>query len=342
MALEPLTGPVSKPRLALYGWTDAAVELLGALERHGGYAPVAVGDERPAALARARGATGLACYQHARELLRASSADSVLVTDGPLALEVLEVAAQTGVEVLLVGDDAPAALLGRAAELAQRHSTSLHVLRPWLRASGLPSLLARLGARADWSPGFVTMTVHDPRPAEQAMRDAVGLLARLCLERPNAVAASAMPPLDSTRALTVQVRFAGGAAASLTVRQAPASRVEVALDTARGSLTSVAEAGRAVLTLDGADGQHEVDEESCGEGPQTSLAAEVVRVLHARGPGSLDATLAPREAALLAAIEAAFEGDLAQPVHEARPALRVLAGGGQSTPRPHAALTLVR
>lgn len=343
MAFAPQSGPLEATRLALYGWSDGSTDLLHALERGGGYEAVAVGDERPAALARARGATGLACYQHARELLRASAADSVLVTNGPLAFDVLDAAAHAGLEVLLVGEDAPAELLGRAAELAQRHETSLHVLRRWLRTSGLPSLFARLGGQEDWSPAFVTIVAHDPRPAEQGMRDAVGLLARICLERPLAVAASAMPPLEAPRALAVQVRFANGAAAALTVRQSSVPRVEVTIDTARGSLTSVAEGGRAVLTLDAADGRHEVDEESCGDAPLASLAAEAARVLNARGPGSLDATLAPREAALLAAIEAALEGELAQPVHEVRPALRVLAGGGHSTPRrPSAGLTLVR
>jgi hypothetical protein len=44
-------------RLAVYGWTDATAPLLEALCEHPQLKAVAIGDERPAALVRARAAT---------------------------------------------------------------------------------------------------------------------------------------------------------------------------------------------------------------------------------------------------------------------------------------------
>ena len=63
------------------------------------------------------------------------------------------------------------------------------------------------------------------------------------------------------------------------------------------------------------------------------LAAEVDRVAASVRGDALDALLAPREAALLRAIEASLAGELAHTVedHVDRPALRLLGGGGHAS-----------
>ena len=57
-------------QLAVYGWSDATPALLETLREVAGFEAVAVGDERPAALVRARAATGLPGFQHVREMAR--------------------------------------------------------------------------------------------------------------------------------------------------------------------------------------------------------------------------------------------------------------------------------
>lgn len=318
-------------RLAVYGWSDDMLPLLQALREEAALEPVAIGDERPAALVRARGATGLACFQHVHEMTRAADFDVVLVGPGAYAADVAEASAVRGADVIVVGAEATASTLARAAEAAARYGVAFGVFRPWLRSAGLSFARARLAAEAN--SDFLVLNTWDPRAAMGLLRDAVALLTRISGARVVAVAASSTRPSDYPSAVALQLRLDGGLVAAFTAQTADEARVQLHASGSAGALDLESRDGCATVTV--VDASAECERFTLED--TNALAAEARRLVEVRTGDHTDLLLAPREASVLAAVEQALEGEIGQRLPEPeRPVLRMLRGRGTGAGSPQA------
>jgi hypothetical protein len=90
-------------RLVVCGWEHDESALLQALREQAQLETVAVGDQYPARLVRARTATRLACYQHTRQMAHDQAFDALLLGAPDSAEEVATTAAVRGADLLLLG-----------------------------------------------------------------------------------------------------------------------------------------------------------------------------------------------------------------------------------------------
>ncbi len=317
-------------RLAVYGWTDSTPALIEALREHARLEAVAIGDERSAALVRARGATGLPGFQHVRQMARGAEFDTILLGAGAHVAEVAEIAAARGADVLLVGALAEADALSRTAVAAHRHNVTLAVLRPWLRSPALELVESRL---EQTPPELLLLEAAEPRPPIRVLRDLIAFTTRVMGSRVLEVSATETGDSLEGAPLTAHLRFAGGRVALLSARmtlaptfRALASSADYTLEVrTRDGITSVEE------SLAGAPSQQ------LGPALSTRHQLDLLRLEAARlGAGEIeqDAALAPGEAAILGAIERALAGAFAEQVEAAPRPFQVLRGGRlTSSPR---------
>lgn len=321
-------------RLAIFGWTHSTPALVAALAEGAGLEAAAVGDERPAALARARGALGVPFFHHVREMARAADFEVALIGGVEGAGDIAEAAARRGADLLIDGAWADGDTLARAAEAATRYGVALVVLRPWLRAPGLPSVVARLAAAPS---DLLLIDAVEDRPAMLLLRDLVALTTRIAGAEMLDVAASPAGPADAPAAIAVQLRLAGDRVASITARRGEHAALRLVASSARSSVMLRREGNETVI--DGSP-ESEIGAETIlsdtsdaagAPGGPVMLLAEARRVPEARSSG-LDGLLAAGEGLILSAIERALDNGFAEHAEEhARPALRLLRGGGHST-----------
>ena len=321
-------------RLAVFGWGDGSVSrLLAGLERHASLRAVAVGDTSAAQLARARGATGLPCYQHLMEMARVTEYDTALISTPELAAEIADRAAARGADLILTGDRMDAAALGAAATAAARHGVALAVLRPALRSAGCAFLTGLIDADGGWRPRFASLELSGHRPAPALLRDAVAAALRLMPDAPTEVSASAAGPGEEPEALVAHLRFPGGALISLTALTTPAERLRLSVIASAGSAKLESQQRETRLTLTVAGGSPQTSRLPQGDHEDE----EAARVAVVRQGKATDTLPAHREAATLRGIEDALVSGRTEPVRApaTRAALRVLEGGdgSRSTPR---------
>ncbi|MEX2229441.1 MAG: hypothetical protein WEB13_07355, partial [Dehalococcoidia bacterium] len=211
-------------RLALCGWTEEAPRLLRALQLRARLEAVAVGDRQAVQLVRARGATGLPCYQHVLEMLRTVDLDAVVITEAAAVEELANIAAARGVDLLLCGDAMTGSALEAAAEAARRHRVALAVIRPRLRSAGLAFLADLVAADASWQPRFASVDVAGPAAAAVHLRTGVALIARLLPALPATAIGSVLDgAVDDAYAIAAQLRGEGMLAAISAHTEAAAS-----------------------------------------------------------------------------------------------------------------------
>ena len=315
-------------RLAVYGWSDSTLALLAALRAHAGLEAIAIGDERPAALVRARTATGLPGFQHVREMTRKAEFDALLGGDGALAAEVAEGAAARGATVLLVGATAPAEVLERAAIAAERYGVDLRVIRPWLRSHAVVDVLSRLERR---EPSLLTIEAAGPSAPMQRMRDLVALTARLIGSRVMDVSATQAGDPFEGAPLVAHLRLAGGHVAVLTARMALRPVLRVLASDENGALEVRARENTIEIEEQRAAGNASLESrELPAESPSDWLTPEAERITL---DSSTDLVLARNEAATLRAVESALRDSFAEPVDIAPRPFQVLRGGGLSPTR---------
>ncbi|MEZ4502227.1 MAG: hypothetical protein R3C39_06350 [Dehalococcoidia bacterium] len=322
-------------RLIACGWTPETERLLNLLRARAGMEAVAVADDRPVALANAAVATDLPRYQHTIEAVRRIEQDVVLIDGTEDASNLIEAAAVRGSTILLRGDVADAEALDAAAEAANARGVALFLLRPLLRSAGLAFFSAQLGERR-WRPHYVSLEIEGERSALALLRDGFAAYARLLPAAPLALAASHAGMRSAPEVISAHLRLPEGGMATITARRGPWSTLRIRALAAAGSAELDATAEHTTLTIAPDDGPIESTRLRHGD----LLGAEVDHIVASPRGDALDALLAPREAALLRAVEQALTGDLAQAVEDRalRPALRVLQGGDQpsaaSVPQP--------
>ncbi|MFN8638368.1 MAG: hypothetical protein U0360_02670 [Dehalococcoidia bacterium] len=314
--------------LAVYGWSDSTPALLEALRTRAELEAVAIGDERPAALARARTATGLAVFQHAREMARSARFDTLLLGAGEHAAEIAEVAAARGADLVAIGALASADVLSRASIAAHRFGVALTVLRPWLRD---PALL-EVGARLSFEPpALLLIDAAEPRPPMRLLRDLVAVATRVVGAPAIEVSASTLED-DESAPLTAHVRYASGRTVMLSARMALAPALRVLASSPERTLEARTISGCTVLeetpARSGVLPFAPVDR-------RAAVHREAARAVVAAEAES-DAGFAPAEAALLGAIEHALAGSFAEPVQLAPRPFQLLRGG-RSVTGPRAA-----
>lgn len=331
-------------QLAIFGWTRNTPALVAALAAEAGLEASAVGDEHPAALARARGALEVPCFHHVHEMARLAAFDVALIGAVEAAADIAEAAARRGADVLLDGASADGETLSRAAAAATRYGVALVVLRPWLRAPGLPALTARL---ASTPSDLLLIDAVEDRPALALLRDVVGLTVRISGGELLDVAASPAGSPENPLAVAVQLQLSGGRVASLTARRGEEEALRLVASTAGDSLMLSREGGRTTVRASLEESSETIVRspiEASGPEDRGLVLAEARRVPEARASG-VDALLAGAEGVILSAIERALEHGFAAHLEErSRPALRLLRGGGRAAspagPR-RAALSLV-
>ena len=316
-------------RIAICGWDERAAALLHALTRSGRWQAVAIGDHRPAALVRARAATGLPCYQHLHEMLRVADYDAVLLGTEVDRESLAELVAERGADLLLRGDVTSAAALAAAADLAAAGGLRLAVVRPELRRAGLDLLTGLVTGDLEWAPSLVTIDMGEPQGVVAALSDVAAIVARLHATAPTHAVAAAVHPLgDDPSLIAVQARHGGSALTTATARHTGQAELRIAIDAPAGS--AVLEAGPEGTTLKisregGAREQSELVDDDL-------VTLEVAR-LNDPGAARSDALHAAHEAAFLQALEASLATGFVAPVHDpgTRGTLRVLEGGRQTT-----------
>jgi len=228
-------------RLAVCGWDERAREALGALEATGAFTGAAVGDRLGASLVEARRATGLPCFQHVSEMVRAAEYDAILfaATRATGAQEVptaAVVAAARGAHLLVLADGVPGAALLSAAAAATTHDVPLTLLQPATHDAGIADLRQAVAVDV---PVRLDITVEAPVDAAMLLRTAVGYLAEVLEHVDGAVRASAWPhPATTTpeAALAYAVDLeAGEGRSTIRVRHAPTTFVRITADSARGA-----------------------------------------------------------------------------------------------------------
>ncbi len=311
-------------RLAVYGWTDSTAALLEALRDHARLQAVAIGDERPAALVRARSVTGLPGFQHVRQMARSADFDTILLGAGAHVAEVAEIAASRGADLLLLGALAESDALSRASLAAHRYNVSFAIARPWLRSPALQLVESRLSSTP---PELFLVEAAEPRAPVRTMRDLIAFTTRVMGARVLEVSATETGDSLEGAPLTAHLRLAGGRVALLSARMALAPTFR--------ALASSADHTLEVRTREG----HTSVEESLAGAPSEQLGPaidsvhqlDLLRLEAARvvdeEQAERDADLAPGEGAILGAIERALAGAFAEQVEVALRPFQVLRGG---------------
>jgi len=318
-------------RLVVCGWDEQTAALLRAVSLRSDLRAVAIGDDRPAALVRARTATGLPCYQHLREMLRSVEFDVLLVGDTADGEALIELATEQGASIILRGDAADARTLGAAIDAVPLGAGGLNVTRPDLNRAGIDLLASLTSGDPDWAPDLLHIELSNPNGVESALNTAVALLARLQPETATQTAAAALRGhTDMVLSASVQIRHEDSAVTMLTVQGHQADRWRIAVQSPAGRAELLSENGESTLTLEpidgGADRSELVDDDL--------IDLEAVRIAN---PASRrhDERFAPIEAAILTSIEASLNTGFVTPVRDpgARGNLRVLEGGQATTSR---------
>jgi hypothetical protein len=314
-------------RLAILGWDDRVRPLLAPLEAYAGLCVAGVGDRGGTALVRARGATGAPCFQHPAEMLRRLDYDALLVASAEADAELAGTAAARGADLIALGDVLPGAALEAVATAAVRHGVALAIVRPLLRGAGFEAVADLL---AETSPAeLLSIEVHDQRPSQAILRDAVALALRTLQATPQRVTAAASGP--AVEGIAAQLRDAGGGLATLAAVSGP-RLLRVHASGEAGAIELEASAGGIELTehsRDGATTTRRLDDAD----PATVEAEHVARALDG---DATDLRFAHREAAVLGALESALATGQTHRVAEpgVRATLQLLEGGGAApTPR---------
>jgi hypothetical protein len=326
-------------RLAVCGWDEETAALLRAISLRSDLRATAIGDDRPAALVRARTATGLPCYQHLREMLRAVDYDAVLIGDAADREALLEIAGEHRARILLRGDVADAPTLRAASDAVAVGAGGLNVLRPELNRAGLDLLAGLTEGDADWLPELLQVEIAAPEGVPDALGTAAALVVRLQAKQATAVAATALhAPTDVATVSNVQIRHGHRAISTITARDAAEPEWRIALHARAGTACLVSHEGGTTLTIEPANAP--ARESDLLDGDLLDLEAQ-----RAADPSSRreDERFAPHESALLAAIDSALNTGFVATVHDpgARGTLRVLEGGDLTTSRREGHLRLL-
>jgi hypothetical protein len=288
---------------------------------------------------RARAATGLPCYQHVREMLRAVEYDTLLIGDAADRDALLEIAAERGASVILRGDAADARSLRAATNAVASGAPALNILRPELNHAGIDLLTSLTTGDADWTPHLVQIEVNDADGIAPALNSAVALAARLQPEAATqVVVATLRGPTDTVMGANIQIRHAERALTIVTVQHRLDEWWRISVQAAAGTAELANRNGASTLTIEPANGIAEqsnlVDDDL--------LEVEAIRL---SDPASqrIDERLAPYEAALLTAIDGSINTGFVTPVRElnVRGNLRVLEGGELTTSRREGHLRLL-
>jgi len=312
-------------RLALCGWTEDAPRLLRALQLRARLEAVAVGDRQPVQLVRARGATGLPCYQHVLEMLRTVALDAVVITEAAAVEELANIAAARGVDLLLCGDAMTGAALEVAAEAAWRHRVALAVIRPRLRSAGLAFLADLVAADASWQPRFASVDVAGPAAATVHLRTGVALIARLLPALPATAIGSVLDgAVDDAYAIAAQLRGEGMLAAISAHTEAAVS-LRLVLQSPAGTADLLTTAdGNSTLTITTRSGA--VERSTLLD--TDLLSEEAARVAAIRRGDTHELLAIDRETGILRALEGALAtGAVTLVDDQVRPELHVLDGG---------------
>ena len=320
-------------RLAVCGWDEQSAALLRAISLRTDLRVVAIGDDRPAALVRARAATGLPCYQHVREMLRAVDYDAVLIGDTADRETLLEIASERGASILLRGAVADGRTLRAAISSVGSGSDSLNIARPELNHAGIDLLTSLTSGEADWAPDLVQIELSDASGVETAINTAASLVVRLQAEGATQVVVSVLRALtDIFTGASVQIRHGDRAISVITIQDRLDERWRISIQAPAGTAELVNRDGMSTLILEPVAGSAEQSELVDDD----LLDLEAIRIAN---PASrrTDERFARHEASLLTAIEGSMNTGFVAPVHEltARGNLRLLAGG-QLTSSPRA------
>ena len=326
-------------RLAVCGWDEQIAALVRAISLRSDLEAVAIGDDRPAALVRARAATGLPCYQHLREMLRAIDYDTVLIGDTADREALVDLAADRGAAIILRGSVAGAGVLRAASDAVARGAAGLRIARPELQHAGMDLLASLATGDPDWTPRLLQIEINDAGGLEAALDSATALVARLQPEpATQVVAATLRGPTDRPLTASIQIRHAEEAISAVTVQDHRDEWWRVSVQAHAGTAELINRDGASTLTIEPAEGVPE----------QSDLVDDDLLDLEARrlaDPASrrMDERLALPEAALLTAIDSSINTGFVTPVHElgARGNLRVLEGGRLTTSRREGHLRLL-
>jgi hypothetical protein len=318
-------------RLVVCGWEHDESALLQALREQAQLETVAIGDQYPARLVRARTATRLACYQHPRQMARDQAFDALLLAAPEAAEEVTTTAAVRGADLLLLGDRMDADALHAASTAAIRYGTALAVLRPFVRTAGLTFVTDLVEADPRWTPSLLMLDLADERPAPQLLRDALAMVLRMSEATPLEVVATAAGDTETPAAIAVHLRGSEGVMCTIAVRGLVDPAVRLHADTANGTIDIDTAENESHVTLTSLQGERERTTLRDGD----TIAAEARRVARIRHGEPLDARHALREVAVLRAVEESLA--TGQPVAVGEPSmrsiLRLLAGGAHPSPR---------
>jgi len=318
-------------RLAVCGWDERSAALLRAISLRSDLRAVAIGDDRPAALVRARTATGLPCYQHLREMLRAVEYDTLLIGDTADREALLEIAAERRASIILRGDAADARTLRAATTAVSTGADGLNVARPELNHAGIDLLTTLTTGEAEWTPTFLQIEVNDAAGIDAAICTTMALVARLQPEAAtHVVVATLRGPTDVAMTASIQIRHAEQALTVVTVQDRLEEWWRISIQAPAGMAELVNRDGASTLTLEPTNGTAEQSELVDDD----LLDVEAVRLAD---PASrrTDERFAAYEAALLMAVEGSINTGFIAPVREqsARSNLRVLEGGQLTTSR---------
>ena len=326
-------------QLAVCGWDEYTAALVDALAERTDLRPVAIGDDRPASLVRARAATGLPCYQHLREMLRAADYDAVLIGTTVDRESLVELTAMKGAALLIRGDVANADTLSAAAAATIKTGNELHLVRPELQRSGIDLLMNLVGGNPAWTPTLVAIELTAANGTRAALQSAAALALRL----QGATATQAFiseAGYNGHEALlaSVQIRHGDRALTTLLVRPGSDEACRVTIETPAGMAELVARDGNAALDIFPLEGDHTHTEFT----DEDLMLAESTRIANATGT-RIDEVFAPHEAALLRAIESSLATGFVAPVQDpgTRGSLRILEGGDHTTSRRRGHLHLI-
>ena len=329
--------------LAVCGWDTRTPALVRALADHGGLRAVAVGDQHASQLVRAREHTGLPCYQHLREMLRAADYRTVLLQTADDAEVLTAIAADRDARLLVLADQLDGPTLAGVATAAASGGGILWLLRPLLRDAGLDFALRLAADDPRWRPYLLTIELEDDRPAAELMRDGVALASRLLPSKPSRVVAAAIGPPDSPWALSIQLRCEDGRLATMTTRSGPRLRLRLSAESDAGRVDSTTVGDLCTIAVREGDSP----ERETKRRNDDLLVREVRRVTRSGtvsgSDDGTDARLAPHEAAVLSAIDSALRTGQTHVVDDSavRSTLRVLQGTGSTATPPSGRLRLV-
>lgn len=326
-------------QLAVCGWDEYTAALVDALAERADLRPVAIGDDRPAALVRARAATGLPCYQHLREMLRAADYDAVLIGTTMDRESLVELTAMKGAALLIRGDVADADTLDAASAATIKTGSELHLVRPELQRSGIDLLMSLVGENPAWTPNLVAIELTAANGIRAALQGAAALALRL----QGATATQAFITETGSNGheallASVQIRHGDDALTTLLVRPGSDEACRVTIEAPAGMAEFVARDGNAALDIFPANDEPTHTELS----DEDLILAEAARLANSASNG-IDEGFAPHEAALLHAIEASLATGFVTPVQDpgTRGSLRVLEGGNRGTSRRRGHLHLI-